>query len=202
VQVSKGLASASVTILTCNPVFGRWMRKSLLQVCPPVFQSLCPPHVSISLQDHSISPGIQLQALSWPARRIPIEAQRKASKTRTFAKQHGAHETEGVKPTPQALRVRHVFLYTVLFGLSLKSARSTGRKLKGCDQWDLLSARKQACLFGWPKESPMMISSDFLCLLCDSVRARFLRAFVFSCFRDGRCLSCRFCTKAGCVVPC
>ena len=64
-QVSETIESVSVPLLTCNPVFRRWTRKSLLQIGPPVIQILCPPHVSISLQDYFISPGILLQALSW-----------------------------------------------------------------------------------------------------------------------------------------
>jgi len=46
-QVSKTIESASVPRLTCKPVFRRWTRKSLLQIGPPVFQSLCPPYMRI-----------------------------------------------------------------------------------------------------------------------------------------------------------
>ena len=42
-QVPKTFESASVPLLTCNPVFRRWARKSLLQICPPVVQKIRPP---------------------------------------------------------------------------------------------------------------------------------------------------------------
>jgi len=104
----------------------------------------------------------------------------------------------------RASRVGHVSPYVLLVDLSLKSGRSTGRKLKAWDRWSFPSARK-ASLLAWLAEGKLHIDfkrlsfplclSVLICVDLCPISLRFsasLRETVFSCFPPIACpVECR-----------